>query len=91
MPGVILCECAMQAGGVLLADQLDEGGGGSAGGDSDGSSAISPHGAAGRDRGDRSDFAGPVSQAFYLEARVRCEGKIAARLEFACTLAAQDA
>ncbi len=27
-----------------------------------------------------------VSQAYYLDARVRCEGKVAARLEFACTL-----
>jgi len=27
-----------------------------------------------------------VSKAYYLEARVRCQGKVAARLEFACAL-----
>jgi hypothetical protein len=27
-----------------------------------------------------------VSQAYYLDARVRCQGQVAARLEFACTL-----
>ena len=27
------------------------------------------------------------AQAYYLDARVRCDGKVAARLEFACTLA----
>jgi 3-hydroxyacyl-[acyl-carrier-protein] dehydratase len=28
-----------------------------------------------------------VSQAYYLEGRIRCDGKVAARLEFTCTLA----
>ncbi len=85
VPGVILCECAMQAGGLLLASRL-------------GNAAGVPVAT----RMDQVRFRrmvrpgetveievqlrDQVSQAFYLEARVRCEGKLAARLDFACTL-----
>ncbi len=88
VPGVILCECAMQAGGVLLASRLGD----------------QAEGAPVATRMDQVRFKRmvrpgetveievklreQVSQAFYLDARVRCGGKIAARLEFACTLAA---
>jgi 3-hydroxyacyl-[acyl-carrier-protein] dehydratase len=91
VPGVILCECAMQAGAVLLAARLDG----------------SSHGVPVATRMDQVRFRrmvrpgetvdievvlrDQVSQAFYLEARVRCQGKIAARLEFACALAPADA
>ncbi len=86
VPGVILCECAMQAGGVLIAQRL-------------GASAGVPVAT----RMDQVRFRrmvrpgetveievhlrDQVSQAYYLDARVRCEGQLAARLEFACTLA----
>lgn len=85
VPGVILCECAMQAGGVLLAQR---------GGES--------HGVPVATRMDQVRFRrmirpgetieievqlrDQVSQAYYLEGRIRCDGKVAARLEFACTL-----
>lgn len=87
VPGVILCECAMQAGGILLASRLGD--------------AL--EGAPVATRMDQVRFRrmvlpgetiemdvrlrDQVSQAYYLDARVRCAGKLAARLEFACTLA----
>ena len=48
VPGVILCECAMQAGGVLLA-QRSGNGPRRAGGDADGPGAFPPHDSPGRD------------------------------------------
>jgi len=90
VPGVILCECAMQAGGILLASRLADQG----------------VGAPVATRMDQVRFRrmvrpgemiemdvrlrDQVSQAFYLDARVRCDGKLAARLEFACTIASVD-
>ncbi|MFO7904949.1 MAG: 3-hydroxyacyl-ACP dehydratase FabZ family protein [Planctomycetota bacterium] len=87
VPGVILCECAMQAGGILLATRL----------------GVELAGVPVATRMDQVRFRrmvrpgetveievtlrDQVSQAYYLDGRVRCEGKIAARLEFACTLA----
>lgn len=87
VPGVILCESAMQAGGILLALRLRE----------------ELAGAPVATRMDQVRFRrmvrpgetveievelrDQVSQAFYLDARVRCDGKVAARFEFACTLA----
>ncbi len=86
VPGVILCECAMQAGGILLAKRL-------------GDDAAGVPVATRMDQVRFRRMVRPgetieievtlrdqVSQAFYLDARVRCEGKVAARLEFACTL-----
>jgi 3-hydroxyacyl-[acyl-carrier-protein] dehydratase len=85
VPGVILCECAMQAGGVLLAQR-----------------GASKTGVLVATRMDQVRFRrmirpgetieievrlrDQVSQAYYLDARVRCQGQVAARLEFACTL-----
>ena len=87
VPGVILCECAMQAGGILLAARPD----------------VDLSGVPVATRMDQVRFRrmvrpgetveievtlrDQVSRAYYLDARVRCDGKIAARLEFACTLA----
>jgi 3-hydroxyacyl-[acyl-carrier-protein] dehydratase len=86
VPGVILCECAMQAGAILLAARLEE--------DTSGVPVAT--------RMDQVRFRrmvlpgetvevevvlrDQVSQAFYLDARVRCDGKVAARFEFACAL-----
>jgi 3-hydroxyacyl-[acyl-carrier-protein] dehydratase len=85
VPGVILCECAMQAGGVLLAQRLDL------------ASGVPVATRMDQVRFRRMVRPGEtieievrmrdqVSQAYYLDARVRCAGKVAARLEFACTL-----
>ncbi|MFW6170711.1 MAG: 3-hydroxyacyl-ACP dehydratase FabZ family protein [Planctomycetota bacterium] len=90
VPGVILCECAMQAGGVLLATRL-------------GAELAGVPVATRLDQvrfrrmvrpGETAEIEvtlrDQVSRAYYLDGRVRCEGKIAARLEFACTLAQVD-
>ncbi len=85
VPGVILCECALQAGGVLLAQR----------------SGNSP-GVPVATRMDQVRFRRmirpgetieievqlreQVSQAYYLEGRIRCDGKVAVRLAFGCTL-----
>jgi 3-hydroxyacyl-[acyl-carrier-protein] dehydratase len=91
VPGVILCECAMQAGAILLASRLSE--------DTPGVPVAT--------RMDQVRFKRmvrpgetvevevvlreQVSQAFYLDARVRCAGKVAARFEFACALTQPEA
>ena len=86
VPGVILCESAMQVGGLLLGLRGN--------GEMTGVPVAT--------RMDQVRFRRmvrpgetveievtlreQVSQAYYLDARVRCEGKVAARLSFACTL-----
>ena len=86
VPGVVLCECAMQVGGVLLASKL---------GDQTAGVPVATRMDQVRFRrmvrpGETVEIEvnlrDQVSQAYYLDARVRCEGKVAARLEFACTL-----
>ncbi len=90
VPGVILCECAMQAGGVLLAKRL---------GDDVSGVPVATRMDQVRFRrmvrpGETIEIEvnlrDQVSQAYYLDARVRCGGKVAARLEFACTLSERD-
>ena len=86
VPGVILCESAMQAGGILLATRFA------------GHEGIPVVTRMDQVRFRRVVHPGEsieievrlrdqVSQAYYLEARVRCGGQVAARLDFACTLA----
>jgi 3-hydroxyacyl-[acyl-carrier-protein] dehydratase len=86
VPGVILCECALQAGGVLLATLFP---------DERGVPVVTRMDQVRFRRMVRPgetvelevDLREQVSRAFYLDARVRCEGKVAARFEFTCTLA----
>lgn len=91
VPGVILCEAAMQAGAILLARFVS---------DTDGIPVAT--------RMNQVKFRRMVvpneeiemkvtlterlADAFFLQAQVTCEGKTAARFEFACTIAsAQEA
>jgi 3-hydroxyacyl-[acyl-carrier-protein] dehydratase len=86
VPGVILCECAMQAGGVLIAQRLGGGTGVPVATRMDQvrfRRMIRP----GETIEIEARLRDQVSQAYYLDARVRCDGQVAARLEFACTLA----
>ena len=85
-PGVLLCEAAMQAGAILLSRQV---------GDLPGVPVAT--------RINNVRFKQPVrpgetieldvelverlADAFFLEAKVSCQGKVAVRLEFACTVA----
>ena len=88
-PGVLLCEAAMQAGAVLLSSLV-------------GDQAVGRVPVATRMEGVKFKrvvrpgetieievtLQERLADAFFLKAQVRCEGQLAARLEFACTLAA---
>ena len=85
-PGVILCEAAMQAGAVLLAQRI----GGVPGvpvatrmGDVRFKRTVLP----GETIDIEVDLVERLADAFYLKAKVSCGGKVAVRFEFACTLA----
>lgn len=85
VPGVILCESAMQAGALLLAELLPAEGVPVATrmNDIKFKRMVRP--------GDRIELEvclkERLADAFFLQAKVRCEGKLAVRFEFACTLA----
>jgi 3-hydroxyacyl-[acyl-carrier-protein] dehydratase len=90
VPGVILCEAAMQAGAILLAQFLQ----GQVGvpvatrlNDVKFKKMVRP--------GDTVELAVTlnerVSEAFFLTAKVTAAGKLAVRFEFACTLARPEA
>ena len=87
VPGVILCECAMQAGAILLSQFVTAGAGVPVAtrlNEVKFKKMIRP--------GDTIQMEVTlnerVSDAFFLSAKVTCEGKLAARFEFACTMAA---
>jgi 3-hydroxyacyl-[acyl-carrier-protein] dehydratase len=86
-PGVLLCEAAMQAGAVLLSSQV-----------SAGEQRVPVATRMNEVRFKRMVKPGETIQvevelterladAFFLVGKVTCDGKLAARLEFACTLA----
>jgi len=95
VPGVILCEAGMQAGAALLASMLA---GNSAAGMGPGvpvatrmndvkfKKVIRP--------GDviqlEVSLKEQLAQAFFLQVSIRCEGKLAARFEFGCTMAEME-
>ena len=86
VPGVILCECALQAGAILLASKMV------------GTDAVPV--ATRLDHvkfkqmvrpGDTIEIEATltesVSTAYFMTGKVTCNGKMAARLDFACTIA----
>ena len=93
VPGVIQCECCLQAGAVLLSDQ--------------GSAEAGPPGLPVATRMDGVKFKrivrpgdtveidvtlkDRVSNAFYMTGKVTLDGKLATRLDFACSLMAGEA
>ncbi|QDS98525.1 3-hydroxyacyl-ACP dehydratase FabZ family protein [Adhaeretor mobilis] len=86
-PGVILCEAAMQAGAVLLANHAEPGGDtvpvATRADNVKFKNMVLP--------GDTVDFEvtldEQVSSAFFLTAKATVRGKVATRFNFACTLA----
>ncbi|MEZ6102118.1 MAG: 3-hydroxyacyl-ACP dehydratase FabZ family protein [Pirellulaceae bacterium] len=87
VPGVILCECGMQAGAILLArfvppDSRDQVPVATRLNDVKFKKVIQP--------GDVIDMEvtlnDQVSSAFFLTAKVSCQGKLATRFDFACTM-----
>jgi 3-hydroxyacyl-[acyl-carrier-protein] dehydratase len=86
VPGVVLCECAMQAGAVLLSQFVQAGQGVPVAtrlNDVKFKKMVRP--------GDTIEMAVQlnerVADAFFLTAKVTCAGKVAVRFEFACTMA----
>jgi len=85
-PGVILCESAMQAGAVLLSQHMDS---------SEGVPVATRLNEVRFRRmikpGDtiliEVELTERVANAFFLKAKVTCEGKSAVRFEFACAMA----
>lgn len=88
-PGVLLCEAAMQAGAILLSGLVDP---------AEKSQKVPVATRMNEVRFKRIVRPGEtieievelkerLANAFFLHAKVTCEGKVAARLEFACTLA----
>ncbi len=84
VPGVILCECAMQAGAVLISHKVE---------------SLEGIPVATRLNNVRfrhmvcpgetidieTSLLDQLAQAFYLDARIRRDGRVVARLDFACT------
>lgn len=87
-PGVLLCEAGMQAGAILLARH--------AGGRRDGVPVATRMNDVRFKRPVRPgetieievDLVERLADAFFLKAKVSCQGKVAVRFEFACTIAA---
>lgn len=87
VPGVILCECALQAGAILLAKQTPAAGVVPVATRLDGvkfKHMVRP--------GDTIDIHATlkdvVSAAYFLSGKIVVAGKLAARLDFACTVTA---
>ena len=88
-PGVLLCEAAMQAGAVLLARHVPSGGRvpvATRMNDARFKRMVRP----GETIEIEVDLVERLADAFFLKAKVTCGGKLAARLEFACTLAQRE-
>jgi len=86
VPGVILCEATMQAGAIMLSRFVEDGGGvpvATRMNDVKFKKMIRP--------GDTVDMqvelVERVADAFFMKGKVTCEGKLAMRFDFACTLA----
>ena len=86
-PGVILCECGVQSGAILLAGKVDQ---------TDSVPVLTKLENVRFKRmvapGDTIEMQvkldDKVSNAFYMTAKITCDGSLAARFSFVCTLAA---
>ena len=84
-PGIILCECGAQAGAILLSGLIDAGGGVPVLTKMDGvrfKRMVRP----GETIQMQVKLDDRVSNAFYLTAKVVCDGQMAARFSFVCTV-----
>lgn len=90
VPGVILCEAAMQTGAILLSKFVSDAGGvpvATRMNDIKFRKMVRP--------GDTIEMEVSLTErmadAFFMKAKVSCNGKVSARLDFACTLAPNPA
>lgn len=90
VPGVLLCEAAMQAGAILLSKYLNEMGGrvpvATRMNDVRFKRMVRP----GEVIRMQVELVERVANAFFLKAKVTVNGKLAVRFEFACTAAEQN-
>lgn len=86
VPGVILCECALQAGAILLASKME--GTGSVPVATRLDNVKFKHMVRPGDTIEiEATLTESVSTAYFMTGKVTCNGKLAARLDFACTIA----
>jgi 3-hydroxyacyl-[acyl-carrier-protein] dehydratase len=84
-PGVLLCEAAMQAGAILLSRFVTEGSGvpvATRMNDVRFKRMVLP----GETIQMEVDLKERLADAFFLQAKITCDGKVAVRFEFACTV-----
>ena len=86
-PGVLLCEAAMQAGAILLASRMAASDSGvpvaTRMNDVRFKRMVKP----GETIEIEVDLVEQLADAFFLKVKVTCDGKVAVRFDFACTLA----
>lgn len=87
-PGVLLCEAAMQAGAVLLSDRLSDTGNKVPVATRADNVRFKQMVHPGKEVEIEVTLDDEVSGAFYLTGKVRCQGRLSVRLNFACTLTA---
>jgi 3-hydroxyacyl-[acyl-carrier-protein] dehydratase len=89
-PGVILCEAAMQAGAVLLSRHVGEADKGVPVATRMNEVRFKQMVRPGETIEIEAELTERLANAFFLKGKVRCAGKVAVTLEFACTLAATE-
>ncbi len=87
VPGVILCECGMQAGAILLASLIDDNAGGVPVATRLKEVKFKKMVRPGDTIQMEIDLTERLADAFFLKAKVTVGGKVAVRYEFACTIA----
>lgn len=86
-PGVLLCEAAMQAGAILLSRLVDPAQKGVPVATRINDVRFKRMVRPGETIDIEVDLVERLADAFFLKAKVACEGKVAVRFEFACTIA----
>ena len=87
VPGVILCESAMQTGAILLSHHIKDAGGGVPVATRMNEVKFKRMVRPGDTIQMEVTLTERLADAFFLTGKVTCEGKLAVRLQFACTLA----
>lgn len=87
VPGVILCEAAMQAGAILLSQHMPEGGAGVPVATRMNNVKFRRVTRPGETIEMEVTLTERLADAFFMQAKVTCEGKTCARFDFACTVA----
>jgi 3-hydroxyacyl-[acyl-carrier-protein] dehydratase len=87
VPGVILCEAAMQAGAILLSQHLPDDGAGVPVATRMNDVKFRRVTRPGETIELEVALVERLADAFFMQAKVTCEGKVAVRFEFACTVA----